>query len=91
MTTSLWINNSLSNAKVSWTTLTVPSIAFSIAQNPKSISPVEVLWRTSEWLRYKTCSAEAKSLCVNKADSVKVPDGPRYPTLKLVTSPTPEG
>ena len=41
MTTSLWINNSLSNAKVSWTTLTVPSIAFSIAQNPKSISPVE--------------------------------------------------
>ena len=40
---------------------------------------------------YKTCSAEAKSLCVNKADSVKVPDGPRYPTLKLVTSPTPEG
>src|SRR3954462_2323281 len=78
-TTSRWINKSWLNASSSCVRLTIPSMEFSIATNPKSTSPASTASSTSGIVRYSRCSATARSGCDFKACSVNVPSGPRKP------------
>src|SRR5687768_6290405 len=80
MTTSRRINKSRSKANVSSVRLTVPSMAFSIGTNPTSASPSATACSTSGIDTVGRNCPCARSVCVNKACSVKVPAGPRKAT-----------
>ena len=77
MTTSRWISRSASKASVSWVTLTLPSMEFSMAANPWQTSPSVTRRSTSGMEVASTWSSATRSGWVNRACSVKVPAGPR--------------
>ncbi len=72
-TTSRWIRRSVSNAKVSRVTLTVPSIEFSMGTKPRAMPPSTVAESTSEIEAMGSSSPPARSAWDNRACSVKVP------------------
>src|SRR5439155_4115937 len=77
MTTSRWMSSSCSNARASMAAVTVPSMAFSMATNPRSTSPACVAASTSGIDRSGTSSPAARSGWLSSASSVNVPKGPR--------------
>ena len=60
--------------------LTVPSVEFSIGTTPKSAVPACTSWNTSSIVAKGMARTECPK-CFNTADCVKVPSGPRNPTL----------
>ena len=77
ITTSRCISRSASNANVSWVTLTLPSMEFSMAAKPRSASAAPTRRSTSGIDPANRRSRHARSDCVRRACSVKVPLGPR--------------
>src|SRR3546814_373579 len=81
-TTSRWMSRSYSRASASMFTVTVPSMEFSMATKPRSVSPLSTAASTSAKVPIGTSSWLARSGCDRRACSVKVPSGPRKPTRR---------
>ena len=60
--------------------LTVPSLEFSIGATPKSAVPLSTSWNTSSIVGTASACTEWPK-CLNTADCVNVPSGPRYATF----------